>query len=86
LPKNKPEADFRKVLEDVARQKGELLKIFSDFTCMAACALAAQTRGSDGALAPRSCSVTKKRQSCGDTVTDGAWSPSKPVKGSLGAN
>ena len=38
------EIGFRKVIEELARRRGEILKVFSDFVCMAACALASQTR------------------------------------------
>lgn len=36
--------NFRLILEKMARTKGSLVSVFGDFTCMAACAFAAQTR------------------------------------------
>lgn len=38
------EGDFRVILERIARTKGSLVSVFSDFACMSACAYAAQTR------------------------------------------
>lgn len=39
--------NFRAILENIARTKGSLVSIFSDFACMAACAYAMQTRESE---------------------------------------
>ena len=46
MPDNHPpkDSDFRPILERIARTKGSLVTVFSDFACMAACAYAVQTR------------------------------------------
>jgi type I restriction-modification system DNA methylase subunit len=49
LPNSQPPKDenFRAILESIARTKGSLVSIFSDFACMAACAYAMQSRESE---------------------------------------
>lgn len=46
MPSQHPpkESNFRPILENIARTKGSLVSVFSDFVCMAACAYACQTR------------------------------------------
>lgn len=46
IPNNKRKdiSDFRRILEQIARKKSSLIEVFSNFTCLAACALALETR------------------------------------------
>ena len=43
-PQPPKETNFRPILESVARTKGSLVSVFSDFACMCACAFAMQAR------------------------------------------
>lgn len=43
-PQPAKEENFRAILEGIARTKGSLVSVFSDFACMSACAYAMQTR------------------------------------------
>lgn len=44
LPHEQPEENFRKVIETVAARRGDIVRVYSDFVCMAACALAMGAR------------------------------------------